>query len=167
MRTPLAAALAIVLAFGCTDQPLSTSPDATALRPPDAALSINPGCYAVKGRILQSGFFPNFSGTISGDIQGNVVTQLDPSSVTFAGNTQHLSGQQTWDVTGGTVNGLTNVTLAFDGITTFVQAPRFGNNATVRVVAGAAKGNLTYHGVIDVSGFPVVTDVQYNGVICP
>jgi len=77
--------------------------------------------------------------------------------------------EQTWAITGGIVEPLIGQTLLlendFVGIT--AQFPLVRVNTTARVVEGAERGNLTYHGTTDLSAFPAITShLEYHGVIC-
>ena len=164
MRRPtLTSLVSIALAVGCNvDAPTDTGSPA-----PNFVVAGNSGCHAVSGKIVQSGAFPNFQGTISGDIEGTVVTTIDPASASFPGIALLVRGDQTWEVTGGTVGGLTTVHLELNSTQRAAQPPLLGLKTTARVIDGAESGNLTYHGFVDVSGFPILVDVDYHGVICP
>lgn len=128
------------------------------------------GCHTVSGEIHQTGRAPSFSGTISGDIVGDVSTQLDPASAHSAGRVRFTSGEQTWEVSGGNVPGLIGrtVRLALETEIVFAQPPVGRNNTSARVVEGAEAGALTYHGTFDASPPPPFSAlVEYRGVICP
>jgi len=144
---------------------VSTADGVTTLGAP--ATSNAAGCYAVSGNIMQSGAFPLFAGTMTGDIEGTVSTSLDPTSLKFAGVTTHLEGVQQWSVTGGVFGAIGDVVLEISAVNAAAQFPSIRNNLQARVISGATRGNLTYHGEIDASGFPVQIDIDYHGVICP
>ena len=166
MKRSLAALAVIVLAVACSRDP-ATAPDQGV---PTFAAAGNSGCYTVSGEIAQMGSFPFFSGTISGDIEGVVSTQLDPASVRATGVVRSNSGEQTWQVTGGTVPELIGrtVRLALETEVVFAQPPVGRNNTTARVIDGAQRGNLTYHGTLNTTPPPpFASRVEYHGVICP
>ena len=163
MRKLFIPLVSVGLSFGCGAEAPTASDGLT----PNFMVAGNSGCHTVTGRLIQSGAFPNFQGTISGDIEGTVVTVLDPTSVSAQGVALLVRGDQTWEVTGGTVGGLTTVHLELSSTQRGAQPPLLGLKTTARVIHGAESGNLTYHGVVDVSGFPTLSDVEYHGVICP
>jgi hypothetical protein len=158
--------LAAGLALGClNDSP--TAPTGLARKLVTAGGS---GCYTVSGNINQTGQFPSFSGTISGDIEGDVSTQLDPAALTVAGRVYLTSGEQAWQVTGGNVPDLVGRTLrlTLQSEIVFAQPPVAQNNTTARVIDGATGGDLTYHGTLIASPPPPFPNsVEYRGVICP
>ncbi len=124
-------------------------------------------CHAVAGALDQTGVGAVLSGTISGDIEGTVVTIGGP--VLLHGVALSRPGEQTWEVTGGAVAPLIGRTLRFDVevLAVGAQPPAFRINTTSRVVEGAESGELTYHGITDVSTVPFTSHLLYNGVICP
>lgn len=166
MKRSFAVLAMIVLAVACSrDAP--TGVDEIG---PNFAAAGSSGCYTVTGEIAQVGVFPSFTGSISGDIEGSVTTQLDPTSVRATGAVRSNSGEQTWQVTGGTVPELIGrtVRLALETRVAFAQPPLGRNNTTARVIDGAQAGNLTYHGTLNTSPPPPFDSrVEYHGVICP
>ena len=137
---------------------------------PNFAESGNSGCYTVSGTITQTGLAPSFSGTISGDIEGDVATQLDLTSSRAAGQVRFSTADQNWEVTGGTVPELIGrtVRLTLETEIVFAQPPVARNNTRATVVGGAEMGILTYHGTLNASPPPpFATHVEYRGVICP
>ena len=124
-------------------------------------------CYAVAGALDQAGGPDLISGTISGDVEGTVVTVGGPAVV--RGVAVSRPGEQTWAITGGSVIPLIGQTLHLDVDVGLIaaKAPLLLVNTTARVVEGAQNGNLTYHGTTDVSSFPFTSHLEYNGVICP
>lgn len=166
MKSPFLLVAVVVLVVGCSrDAP--TGLDEPVL---NFAAGGSSGCYTVSGDIAQSGRFPSFSGTISGDIEGSVATQLDPASARAAGTVRFNSGEQTWHVTGGNVPDLIGrtVRLALESEIVFAQPPLGRNNTRARVIDGAEAGNLTYHGTLNASPPPpFAVRVEYHGVICP
>lgn len=158
--------LAAGLVLGCSSDS-ATAPSALVPRLVTAGES---GCYTVSGSIDQTGQFPSFSGSISGDIEGNVSTQLDPAALAVVGRVYLTSGEQTWQVTGGNVPDLVGrtVRLTLESEIVFAQPPVAQNNTTARVIDGAAGGDLTYHGTLIASPPPPFPNkVGYGGVICP
>lgn len=124
-------------------------------------------CYTVSGALDQSGVGAELSGTISGDIEGTVATVGGP--VVLNGVVLSRPGEQTWEITGGEVNPLIGNTLRFDVevLAIGAQPPVYRINTTARVVEGAQSGELTYHGITDVSTVPFTSHLVYHGVICP
>ncbi len=128
----------------------------------------NSGCYTVKGKITETGFFPSFSGTISGDLEGYSETTLDPD-IWVTGAVIHNPGERTLSITGGNVPELIGKHLhqTFEGLTVFNTPPVVRINERARVDAGAEKGNFTAHGWLDISSTPLAFEVDYHGVVCP
>ena len=145
-------------------------PAARANLSPDFAIAGSTGssgCYAVSGEIDQAGGGLVLSGTSSGDLEGTVVTVGGP--IVVQGEVVFRPVEQTWAITGGIVEPLIGQTLLlendFVGIT--AQFPLVRVNTTARVVEGAERGNLTYHGTTDLSASPAITShLEYHGVIC-
>ena len=125
-----------------------------------------PGCVAVSGEIDQIGGPGGLSGTISGDIEGTVVTI--GGDVTWHGVALFRPVEQTWVVTGGIVEPLIGRTLYFenDFIGIFGTAPIIVNTKA-RIIDGAERANLTLHGWTDLSAVPITNHLDYHGVICP
>ncbi len=167
IRFTTVAALMVLVAGACRDGAGSSTAPSDTNHTAEVVSSTSAACYDVSGNIMQSGAFPLFTGTISGDIEGTISTLLNPASLKFAGVTTHVAGVQQWTVTGGMLGALGDVDLEISAVNSASQVPHILNNVTARVVSGVAGGNLTYHGVIDVSGFPVQLDIDYHGVICP
>jgi hypothetical protein len=145
-------------------------PTAENVPAPTYAMAGQSGCYAVSGLIEQSGLFPLFAGSISGDIEGTVATVLDPAAGGTSGRVSFSSGEQTWEVTGGVVSELIggSVRLVLRTEIVFAQPPVGRNNTSATVVEGAASGNLTYQGTLAVIPPPPFdAEVEYRGVICP
>ena len=97
-------------------------------------------------------------------------TNLDPASLVTSGSVSFVSGEQTWEVTGGIVSELIGrtVRLALEGRTVFAQPPVARNNSTAKVIEGADSGNLTLHGTLAaIPPPPFDTQAEYKGVICP
>jgi hypothetical protein len=166
MKGPFAALAAIVLVVACSRD----APTGLGELGPTFAAAGSSGCYTVSGEIAQVGLFPSFTGTISGDIEGSVSTQLDPASVRATGAVRSNSGEQTWQVTGGKVPELIGrtVRLFLETEVVFAQPPIGRNNTRARVIEGAQAGNLTYHGTLNTTPPPpFAARVQYHGVICP
>ncbi|MEJ2205560.1 MAG: hypothetical protein P8170_15790 [Gemmatimonadota bacterium] len=149
--------------FGCGGEAPTALPD----MPPSYGVTGGSGCYAVSGALDQVGTGPNeFGGTISGDVEGSVVTVGGP--VLPHGVVLSRPGQQSWRITGGNIDFLIGRTLGLDVevVAVFARPPVFRINTTARVVDGAT-GNLTYHGTTDVSTVPVSSHLTYHGVVCP
>lgn len=126
------------------------------------------GCYDVSGTIDQVGTGPDqLAGTISGDVEGGVVTVGGP--IVIQGAVLSRPAEQTWEITGGIVDPLIGTTLRLhvEVLAIAAQLPLFRINTTSRVVEGARIGNLTYHGTTDVSTVPITSHLEYHGVICP
>jgi hypothetical protein len=156
--------LLVSLAFGC-DSDLPTAADAPS---PEFAVAGNSGCYTVQGTISETGVFPNFSGTIDGDLVGTS-TSLLSLDVKVAGRVFLNPGERTLVISGGIIPELVGETVhvTFQGLSIVNAPPLVTINERSRVDEGAAKGNLTAHGTLDWNVFPWEVDVDYNGVICP
>jgi hypothetical protein len=129
------------------------------------------GCHTVVLEAHVTGVFPNFSGVITGDLEGSVDVVLDGEQ-TMTGVALHGSGEDTWVITGGTIPELVGGTLNW--MFTFVQQSPPGQGSTTslisgtyRITDGAEGGNLTFHAIFDASVFPFVADSEYRGVVCP
>lgn len=156
----------VVLAAGCG----ADARNGADVFEPQFSRAGNSGCYTVSGEIAQTGVFPSFTGSITGDIEGTVLTQFDPTSRRVAGRVTFTSGLQTWDVTGGSVPELVGqkVVLTLESEVVLARPPVGRNSTTARIVSGAEAGNLTYHGTVITSPPPpFATNVTYRGVICP
>lgn len=166
MKNPILPLLVAGLVVSCTED----APTALEQLAPGFAVAGSSGCYTVSGEIAQSGLAPSFSGTISGDIEGDVSTQLDPASTRAAGRVRITSADHTWQVTGGNVSELIGrtVRLTLQSEVVFAQPPVGRVNTRATVIEGAQAGNLTYHGTLDASPPPpTAVNVQYHGVVCP
>lgn len=166
MKNPILAILVAGLLAGCTgDAPTGLTP--TGLVPVTPDLAAVPGCYAVSGALDQVVTNPagELAGTISGDVEGTVVTVGGP--VRGRGVVATRPGEQTWEITGGIVEPLIGATLRLhvDVLFTTAKAPLLSVNTTARVIEGAREANLTYHGTTDAS--TGVSHLDYHGAICP
>jgi hypothetical protein len=130
---------------------------------PNLAVAGSSGCYAVSGEITQTGVVPILAGTISGDIEGTVATRIGVART--VGRVRFATAEQTWQVTGGNVPELIGRTVRLTVENRIVEArpPLARNNGRATLVAGARKGDLTYHG----TAVETAADVEYRGVICP
>ena len=137
---------------------------------PYLAVAGQSGCHSVVLEAHVTGVFPNFSGVLTGDLEGSVDVVLDGEQ-TLTGVALHGSGEETWVITGGTIPELFGRTLTW--VFTFVQkfAPGQGFtpllSGTYRITDGAEGGNLTFHATFDASVFPFAVDSEYRGVVCP
>jgi hypothetical protein len=132
---------------------------------PSFATAGDSRCHAVSGEITQSGLIPDLAGTISGDVVGTVTTRIDLSDARAAARVRFGTAEQTWEVTGGVVSELIGrtVRLSLENRIVDTHPPLGRNNTRATVVAGARKGNLTYHGPVT----ETEATVEYHGVICP
>jgi hypothetical protein len=153
----------ISLTLACASETL-TSPDGL---PSARAVAGSSSCYTVSGTIQQTGLPGSFSGSITGDVVGTVTTVTQGTASHGAVN--FGMAQQTWEVTGGIIEELIGTTVQLELRTMTVNAqpgaPQLNNSADI--IEGATKGNLTYHGSLDVSSIPFAATVEYSGVICP
>jgi len=166
MKQLILPVLLVGMGVGCTGD----YPSAVQVPSPTYTIAGRSGCYTVSGLIEQSGLFPVFAGTISGDIEGSVTTTSDPASLDASGKVSFSSGEQTWKVTGGSLTALIGgtVRLAIRSEVAFAQFPVGQLHTTARVIEGAASGNLSYHGTFDVTLPPPFHGrVEYHGVVCP
>jgi hypothetical protein len=129
------------------------------------------GCHAVVLQAHVTGEFPDFSGVLTGDLEGSVDVILDGEE-TSTGVALHGSGKETWVISGGTIPALVGGMLTW--VFTFVQqsAPGQGSttsliSGTYRITDGAERGNLTFHATFDASVLPFAVDSAYRGVVCP
>jgi hypothetical protein len=166
MKNPIVPILVAGLVASCTgDAPTSLEPPGPEPLAPDLAVAA--GCYAVSGALDQVVTNPagELAGTISGDVEGTVVTLGGP--VLVRGVVVTRPGEQTLEITGGIVEPLIGATLRLhvDVLFTTVKAPVLKVNTTARVIEGAREANLTYHGTTDAS--TGLSHLDYHGVICP
>jgi hypothetical protein len=156
--------LFVSLAVGCSGD----VPTAVDVPSPDFAVAGNSGCYIVQGTISETGVFPDFSGTIDGDLVGTSASSLS-LDVKVSGRVFHNPGERTLVIAGGNVPELVGRTIheAFEGVSIVNAPPLVSINERTRVVDGAAKGNLTAHGTLNWNVFPWELEVEYRGVICP
>jgi hypothetical protein len=107
-------------------------------------------------------------GTVSGDIVGTFVSIASPPDA--RGGALFRTGTQTWEIDPGTtIEELVGETLTIEvelvGQTQKVPVVRYSMKG--RVVGGADKGNLTFHGFFNLGESPPTTKADYRGVICP
>ena len=134
---------------------------------PNGGAAGKSGCYTVSGALDQTGQPDgSLSGTISGDVEGTVVTVA--GALDIHGVVVFRPVWQTWEITGGIVVPLIGTSVHFenDFIGILAQLPIIHVNTTMRVADGAQKGNLTLHGWTDMSAGPY-SHLEYHGVICP
>jgi hypothetical protein len=159
----VALSLAVVSA-GCTpDTP--TGPLASDVQPSFTVAGAS-GCHVVAGTISETGAFPNFGGTVTGDLEGTSSTTIG-----FAGANGGVivnPGIRTIDVTGGTVPGLIGATIeqSFSGLSVNTGAGTIRINERTTVESGAARGTLTTHGWLNITDLPWSVEVTYQGIIC-
>lgn len=175
MRTTfLALGLSLVSLSCANDSPTGTrSPTASELLFSGSTVSLsaaagNSGCYTVAGTMSETGVFPSFTGTVSGDLVGTSNTTLS-FDTRATGRVIHVLGERTLTITGGNVPQLIGVTIheAFEGLTIDEAHPLSRINERTRIVAGAERGNLTTHGTLNLATFPWEVELEYRGVICP
>lgn len=135
---------------------------------PQLAVAGSSGCYTVHGTISETGFFPNFTGVIDGDLVGTSSTLLS-FDVGFAGAVIFNPGERTLEITGGIIPELIGKTVheTFEGLTISDAPPLLSINERTRIDAGAEQGNLTTHGTLNWDVFPWEVEAEYRGVICP
>ncbi|HEX6058616.1 MAG TPA: hypothetical protein VFZ11_06315 [Gemmatimonadaceae bacterium] len=147
------------------DTMMATGPD-----PASAALDVagTSSCRVVSGVIAETGTFPTFSGTISGDIEGTSATTLS-FDLQRTGAVIHAPAERTIVVTGGSIPELIGRTLhgRAETLSIFDADPLIRLNEHYRLDDGTRRGNLTAHGFLDQSVFPWALALQYRGVVCP
>jgi hypothetical protein len=118
------------------------------------------GCHTVVLEAHVTGEFPDFSGVLTGDLEGTVDVLLI-GEVTSTGVVFHNAGEETWVISGGTIPELFARTLTWES--TFAQQSPPGQGSATslisgrdRITDGAEKGNLTFHAILDASVFPIV-----------
>jgi hypothetical protein len=166
MRSALLTLGIAVAGLACSSEvPTGTQPS-----PPLRSLAAagNSGCYVVAGTISETGAFPYFTGTITGDLVGSSFTILSLDTY-FTGPVGHVPGDRTLAITGGSIPQLIGTTVheVFNGLTIDEAHPLIRINERTRIDAGATSGNLTTHGTLNVGTFPWQVELQYQGVICP
>ena len=172
--TLLLACAAVLFCAACDGDGITSAdqPGATSVDRPEQAPSLSAagksGCYAVKGAISETGVFPSFAGTVTGDLIGTSETTLS-FDLRFTGAVIHNPGERMLTITGGTVPELMGETLheTFDGLSAFRAGPLIRINERTRIDQGAERGNLTAHGYLDQRPFPWEVELTYHGVICP
>lgn len=150
----------------CRDEvPTATGPDPASASLEAAGAS---GCHVVSGTIVETGVFPAFTGTISGDIEGTTATTLS-FDLQRTGAVIHTPASRTIVVTGGSVPELIGRTLhgTAETLSIFDADPLIRLNEFSRIDDGAQRGNLTAHGFLDQSVFPWAIELTYRGVVCP
>ena len=111
-----------------------------------------------------------FSGTMSGDLEGTVVIEFSPGSVTFTGRTLSVTGTAHWVVTGGVIAGLSAFETELQNRNLLVDRPGspgavYENIGGHRSVSGVESANLTYFGTFSLLPEPQAIH-DYRGVIC-
>jgi len=151
-------------AIACTGdaptQPVSPGPGATLVVAPEER------CFAVTGTVSETGVFPSFAGTISGDLVGTTATTA--IAVRFTGRAAHQLIERTVLITGGSLPELVGRTLheSIDATVVFPSTfTRLNDNVTVD--EGVRLGNLTEYGSLDASTVPWTVELQYHGAVCP
>lgn len=140
-------------------------------RVPNFSVAGSP-CHAVAFTVVltPSGQGPfSFNGVATGDLEGTLTFEFDPSSVTLAGITISNSGTATWSITGGVI-GSVDFTTHFDNRNLAIDRPGspgdvFENIGRHRALAGVEMANLNYHGTFVISPTPEARH-DYRGAIC-
>jgi hypothetical protein len=153
--------LAVAFGLACHDD-LPTRPVTSAPRP-DVGVAGGSDCYTVHGLIHETGFFPNFAGTLSGDLEGTSNTELN-FDVKFLRPTGHIPGQRTLVITGGAAPALIGRTIHMTLTAIVTGARRIDERAQIDV---GAEGSLTSHGSLNVLTNPWRVELEYRGFICP
>jgi hypothetical protein len=158
-------AIAVCFAFASCTAEASSPLDLPEIEP-SLAVAGDSGCYTVVGTISETGFFPNFSGVISGDLVGTTVTTIGFGGA--SGAVIKNPGVRSIEVTGGTVGALVGQTIeeSLNGLSIDDGAELVRINERTRIESGAARGNLTTHGSLNLSTTPWEVEVTYRGVIC-
>lgn len=166
--------VALASVSGCTTDlptalwtPVQASPDVVT----EADAMTPPLCQAVRGAITAH-LVPGQSavGTIVGDLQGTITTVLRPDPVgstdlAATGTANHLTGEQTVQVAASSIPDLVGRTIVWAIDSRSMSFPPILHvSNTLRITAGAT-GNLTSHGVIDLT--TLTSDFVYEGVVCP
>ena len=166
MKQPFTMLLCVGLTVSCSgDMPMSGDG-----LMPHFGVAGRSGCYAVVGTISETGEPPLFAGTISGDLQGTTVAEVQGSSST--GPVNHNEVAFTYAITGGIVPELVGeyVQISASRVTTTYTRdnPDIGRVSGSLTVESPGSGHLTLHGSVDIAGFPlVIVALEYHGVVCP
>jgi len=155
--------------LGCSRSSGSVSPLSPVAASAAPAIVGESKCETVHFFAHLAGRFPNFSGTLTGDLEGTVAAQLD-LDFEKTGVVYHNPGTETWTIQNSTVPALTGQTIHVesDGVVVQApgQAPTFRMNGRSRILDGPVTGNLTWHGTFDVSVFPIAVELEYRGPVC-
>lgn len=163
IRIP-AVLLVLASTVACETNTVTAPPESA----PEFAVAGRSGCYVVQGAISERGVFPNFTGTISGDLEGTTTTQLS-FDVAFTGAAIHNPGERTLLITGGNVPELFTRTLhqSLGSVTISEASSQIRINERTQVDGGVRRGTLTTHGTLDLTVDPWEVELEYQGVICP
>lgn len=166
MKKPLLLLMGVGMTLGCMGN-VPVRANALQLRP---AATAQFGCHEVAGFVEQSGVFPNFIGTISGDITGTISTEIVQSGIESSNGSNITVSEQSWVITGGKVRALVGRTirLTVEGDASAAPFTARRYNSAASVIEGAISGTLTYRvkpGATSAALTP--PPFEFRGTICP
>jgi hypothetical protein len=163
-RTLIAGLVSCAFVIGCDEQNAPTETLA-----PDFVVAGSSGCYTVKFTDDLVAAAPTvLLGQLGGDLEGTTQWVADAGSIKFAGNTMHVKGIVTYNITGGIVPELVDESFTATGDWVNVWAPpgepTVNNEGTLRALDGVAKANVTFHGHTVLAS--ATSFLKFQGVIC-
>jgi hypothetical protein len=170
----IAAAAAACFAVACGDLPVGTDDGL-----PSFKVAGNSGCYTVRGMIEETGApwwpEPNFEGSISGDLVGDVESQVGAGWCAGKGAACFGPEEHWYTISGGTVPPLIGQTLHVEDTGNLAGGPVVwtrDNPGVARIngiqhVQSPGTGKLSVHGTLDATTFPFEVVLRYNGRLCP
>ena len=130
------------------------------------------GCYTVSfGWNGTPSGATTFTGSLTGDLQGTLTTDLDFSTIRITGSTMSVSGTGYWEITGGVVQSPLSFETTIANRNQLADRPgspgtMFENIGTHSSTTGISKAYLAYTGTFTAIPSPE-TNHDYRGVICP
>lgn len=139
-----------------------------------ANLQVSEACYSPRFHVTSTLVLPptlpfTWVGVVSGDLVGTAVQVFDVEPVVL--NPYNIVAMQTvsWDITDGVIPELVGRQFQTRGRFHSVPTPDHDsaalNQSHEQALAGIRLADLTAHGRTD--GFPPVSQLDYQGLICP
>jgi len=140
-----------------------------------ASQSSDVACYSPGFHVDYTLVFPptlpfTWEGVVSGDLVGTAVLVYDLENPVVIGTSNVIVvGTVSWDITGGVIPDLVGrqfqTRVRFLAVSTPDNEPAALNQSHEKALAGIRHADFTAHGGAD--GFPPVSRLDYQGVICP
>ena len=140
---------------------------------PQFEVAGNSGCYTVAFKVVSVPTGPlQFSGPVTGDLEGTVTFDIDPGTFKLPGQSQTSSFGATadWVITGGIIPGLSSFRTADQLVNLPIDRPAitsYENIGTARAISGVRIANLSFKGTTTFVPPSLVSDHDWQGVICP